>query len=341
MEVRQNTLYVMTQGAYVRRDHLTVQVEVEGKVRLGVPLHNLEAVVLFGQVMASPGLLAGCAENGVAVTFLSEAGRLLARVDAPGSGNVLLRREQFRWADQPVRALSLGKTFVAGKLQNARNSLLRSAREDNRNGQTLRAAAEAQAAGIRRLEDAESLDAVRGIEGAAAKVYFAALPAFLKVEGDAFAMKGRTRRPPLDRINALLSFCYALLLADCVAALVGAGLDPSVGFLHADRPGKPSLALDLMEEFRPLIADRLVITLINRKQVQPDGFLPREGGAVEMTEATRKEVVTAWRDRKKDQVTHQLLQQSMLIGDLPHIQAKILARQIRGDIDQYVPCTLK
>jgi CRISPR-associated protein Cas1 len=191
------------------------------------------------------------------------------------------------------------------------------------------------------LENAESLDAVRGIEGAAAKEYFAALPALLKIEGDAFVMKGRSRRPPLDRINALLSFCYALLLNDCVAALVGAGLDPSVGFLHADRPGKPSLALDLMEEFRPLIADRLAITLINRKQVQPDGFVVREGGAVEMTEATRKEVVTAWRDRKKDQVTHQLLQQTMFVGDLPHTQAKILARQIRGDVDKYVPCTLK
>jgi CRISPR-associated protein Cas1 len=341
MELQQNTLYVMTQGAYVRRDHLTVQVEVEGKTRLGVPLHNLEAIVLFGQVMPSPALLAGCAEHGVSVTFLSESGRLMARVDGPVSGNVLLRREQFRWADRPGAALELSRAFVAGKLQNARANLMRSAREIPTGRAPLDHAAEAHAAAIRRTERAADLDTLRGIEGAAAKEYFSVFPAMLRQEQDAFEMKGRNRRPPLDRMNALLSFLYALLLADCAAALAGAGLDPNVGFLHADRPGKPSLALDLMEEFRPLLADRLALTLVNRRQIQEGGFVMLEGGAVEMTETARRDVVTAWRERKRDAVTHPLLDQSMNVGLLPHVQARILARVIRGDLEHYVPCSLK
>lgn len=341
MELMQNTLYVLTQGAYLRRDHLTVQVEVEGKVRLGVPIHNLEAIVAFGHVMPSPALLAGCAENGVSVTFLSESGRLLARVDGPVSGNVLLRREQFRWADRPEMALKLARAFVAGKLQNARGNLMRSARETEGPRAALDAAAEAQAAGIRRVERAEDLDTVRGIEGAAAKEYFSAFGGMLRQGQEDFQMSGRTRRPPLDRMNALVSFLYALLLADCMGALVGAGLDPNVGFLHADRPGKPSLGLDLMEEFRPLLADRLALTLVNRRQVQAEGFAVREGGAVEMKEATRREVVGAWRERKKETVTHPLLEQTMNAGLLIHTQARILARVIRGGLEHYVPCWLK
>jgi len=340
MEVIQNILYVMTQGAYVRRDHLTVQVEVEGKVRLGVPMHNLEAVVVFGHVMVSPGMLQGCAEHGIAVTFLTESGRLMARLDGPLSGNVLLRREQFRWADQEDKALPLAKGFVAGKLHNARASLLRSARETT-TAERLLAAAEAQAAGIRRINAAGDLDILRGIEGAAAREYFAAFADMLRVDDDAFSYDGRNRRPPLDRMNALLSFLYSLLLADCAAALAGVGLDANVGYLHSDRPGKPSLALDLMEEFRPLLADRLALTLVNRKQVQAGGFDVQEGGAVMMTEATRRDVVTAWRERKLDMVTHTLLGRQMPVGMLIHTQARILARNIRGDVPEYVPCTLR
>lgn len=340
MEVVQNILYVMTQGAYLRRDHLTVQVEVEGKVRLGVPLHNLEAVVVFGQVMVSPGMLQGCAEHGVPVTFLTESGRLMARVDGPLSGNVLLRREQFRWADDAGKALQLGKRFVAGKLQNARASVLRAGREQESSEWATRAA-EAQAAGMRRLAEAEDLDVVRGIEGAAAREYFGVFGEMVRQNRAAFEPGGRTRRPPLDRMNALLSFVYALLLADCVAALAGVGLDPNVGYLHGDRPGKPSLALDLMEEFRPLLADRLVLTLVNRRQVQPEGFVIRDGGAVEMKEGTRREVVGAWRERKMEPVTHRLLERQMTVGMLVHTQARILARHIRGDVAEYVGCTLK
>lgn len=341
MEILQNTLYVMTQGAYIRRDHLTVQVEIEEKVRMAVPLHNLKSIVAFGQVMVSPGLMGGCAEHGVSLTFLSETGRLLARVDGPVSGNVLLRREQFRWADRKEKALNLGKAFVAGKLQNARAALLRSAREANGDAAALTRAAESQATGIRRLEAAQDLDVVRGIEGAAAREYFGAMGSMIRHDRDSFAMSGRTRRPALDRMNSLLSFLYALLLADCAGALAGAGLDPNVGFLHADRPGKPSLALDLMEEFRPLLADRLAVTLVNRRQIQADGFVVRDGGAVEMKDSTRREVVGAWRERKIDQITHPLLEQSMRVGLLAHTQARILARVIRGDLADYVPCWLK
>jgi CRISPR-associated protein Cas1 len=343
MEIQQNVLYVMTQGAYVHRDHLCVQVKVDGNVKLGVPIHNLQALALFGDVLVSPGALSLCAEAGVSVTFLSESGRLLARLDAPISGNVLLRREQFRQADRPERALEYGRCFVAGKLQNARSNLLRAAR-DNAAAEdrgALQQGAVELASGIRHLESAATLDEVRGVEGSAARAYFQAFRAMIRHEREEFAPNGRTRRPPLDRGNALLSFAYALLLADCTAALVAAGLDPNVGFLHTDRPGRPSLALDLMEEFRTLLADRLVLALVNRRQITPEGFQVHEGGAVEMSVETRRSLVSAWQERKQEPVTHGLLGQSTRVGLLPHIQAKILARAIRGEIESYVPCVLK
>jgi CRISP-associated protein Cas1 len=343
MEIQQNVLYVMTQGAYVHRDHLTLQVKVEDVVKLGVPLHNLQALALFGNVMVSPGALNLCAEAGVSVTFLSETGRLLARVDSPVSGNVLLRRDQFRHADDPIKSLVHGRCFVAGKLQNVRANLLRAARDNAgaEDRETLQQAAMEVAASIRRLEFCSDLDQVRGTEGAAARVFFQAFGAMVRHEREHFTPNGRTRRPPLDRANALLSFTYALLLADCIGALVAAGLDPNVGYLHVDRPGRPSLALDLMEEFRPLLADRLVLTLINRRQIGPAAFEVRDGGAVEMSADSRRAVVAAWQERKQEPITHPLLGQTTRIGLLPHLQARILARTIRGEMESYVPCVLK
>jgi CRISPR-associated protein Cas1 len=343
MEIQQNVLYVMTQGAYVHRDHLTLQVKIDGSVKLGVPLHNLQALTLFGDVMVSPGALSLCAEAGVSVTFLSEVGRLLARVDAPVSGNVLLRREQFRQADDPAKSLVHGRCFVAGKLQNARANLLRAARDNAaaEDRETLQQAAAELAGSIRRLQFNATLDEVRGTEGAAARAYFQAFGAMVRHEREHFTPNGRTRRPPLDAANALLSFAYALLLADCTAALVSAGLDPNVGFLHVDRPGRPSLALDLMEEFRPLLADRLALTLINRRQVAPKDFALRDGGTVEMSADARRAVVAAWQERKQEPLTHPLLGQATRIGLLPHLQARILARVIRGEMESYVPCVLK
>jgi CRISPR-associated protein Cas1 len=343
MEVQQNVLYVVTQGAYLRRDHQTLQVEVEGKVRLGVPLHNLQAVTLFGNVMVSPGAMEACACSGICLTFLSESGRLQARVDAPVSGNVLLRREQFRMADRSEDIVRISRCIVSGKLQNARGSLLRSARdhacEQDRN--LLTRTAEEIAASIRRLEFVTEIDQVRGIEGAAARAYFGTFGCMVRQDREAFSPKGRSRRPPLDRMNALLSYIYALLLSDCQAAAASAGLDPNVGFLHADRPGKPSLALDLMEEFRPLVADRLALTLVNRRQIARDDFTVREGGAVEIQEKARREVISAWQERKQECVTHPVLGQNVRVGLLAHVQARILARVIRGEFTSYVPCRLK
>lgn len=341
-EVVQNTLYVTTEGAYVHRDGLLLKVEIEKETRLAVPIHHLQSVVVFGHSLVSPGALALCAEHGVPVSYLSLHGRLVARVDAPASGNVLLRREQFRWADDPDRCREISRAIVAGKVQNARTLLLRAAREaaDAGDAEALRSAADLLGGTIRDLGRAATLDEVRGIEGDAARRYFEAFPRMIRVR-DGFPMAGRSRRPPLDPVNALLSFLYAILVHDCAAALTCAGLDPSVGFLHVDRPGRPSLALDLMEEFRPLIADRLVLALINRRQVAPAGFAVREGGAVEMDEKTRKAVLAAYQERKQEEVRHPLLDQKTRVGMLPFIQARLLARCIRGDIPVYPPCVLR
>ena len=343
MEVQLNTLYVVTQGAWLRRDHLTVQVVVDKQTKLVVPIHHLESVAVFGNVYVTPGLQQLCAEHGVAVCFLTEWGKLLSRVDAPGSGNVLLRRTQFRWADRPECCAGIARAIVAGKLHNCRNLLLRARRETEQpeDQTTLQQAADRLAEDIRLLPDAGETESIRGHEGDAARAYFGAFSAMIRQARDTFKMESRNRRPPLDPVNALLSFIYALLLHDCIAGLSASGLDPSVGFLHVDRPGRPGLALDLMEEFRPLVADRLVLALINRQQVKPDGFIKREGGAVQMDDATRRTVVTAYQQRKREQVTHPLLDQKVTVGRLPFLQARVLARHLRGDLPAYVPCILK
>jgi CRISPR-associated protein Cas1 len=343
MDVQLNTLYVVTRAATLRRDHLTVRVEVERQTRLTVPIHQLESVAVFGSVHVTPAVMALCAERGVAVTFLSESGRLLCRVDAPCSGNVLVRREQYRRADQPGPRAEVARGIIAGKVHNARNLLLRGARETDEpeDRSTLAGAAQHLADTLPALGQAADVDSLRGHEGDAARVYFDAFSALVRQNREAFRLNGRTRRPPLDPMNALLSFLYGLLLADCTAAATAAGLDASVGFLHVDRPGRPGLALDLMEEFRPLVADRIALTLVNRQQVKPSGFTTRDGGAVQMDEATRRAVLAAYQQRKREEVTHPLLEQKVPLGRLPFLQARILARHLRGDLPSYVPCILK
>ncbi len=343
MEINLNTLFVLTQGAYVHRDHNTVKVDIEQQTRLAVPIHTLESLAVFGNVMVSPGLMGLCAEQGIAVSFLSMNGRLLARVDAPSTGNVLLRRQQFRLADQPTACLAIARNIAAGKLQNARTMLLRSARDaaDESDSKVLQAAAGQIAATIQSLPTVATLDELRGHEGEAAKLYFDVFTNMIHADREAFAMTKRTRRPPQDRINSLLGFAYALLLHDCSAALTAAGLDVSVGFFHADRPGKPSLALDLMEEFRSILADRLVLAMVNRKQVAANDFNLRDGGAVEMTDAARKAFITAYQQRKAEGIKHPLTQDETRIGLLPFLQAKLLARHIRGDLQAYPPCIMK
>ena len=344
MDIQLNTLYVFTAGSYLRRDHRNVVVEVEKKARATIPIHHLDAIALFGQCMVSPGAMELCHEEGVSLTFLSDSGRIVARVDAPRSGNLLLRREQFRRADRPDACTVLARAFVAGKLHNARNTLLRAARDtDDPEAPTLfQRAASLIGQHIEALPEAADLDAVRGHEGDSARVYFEALPRLIRpARRDDFPMNGRSRRPPLDRVNALLSFTYALMTHDCNSALIAAGLDPDVGFLHADRPGRPSLALDLVEEFRTLIADRLVLALINRQQLGPNDFRARDGGAVELTADGRKTLVQAFVARKREEVTHPLLEGPVRVGQLPFLQAKLLARHLRGDAEGYPPCVLR
>lgn len=343
MEVQLNTLFIITRGATVRRDHLTLKVVVEKQTKLTIPIHQLDGVAVFGGIHVTPSAMALCAEHGVALSFLTESGRLLARVDAPGSGNVLLRREQFRAADDEGKRAAIAKAFVAGKIHNTRNLLLRAARESSSSTdqQPLAAAAARLGDSLPQMASAGDTDSVRGYEGDAARVYFDVFNHLVRQPGDSFHINGRTRRPPLDRMNALLSFLYGLLRHDCAAGLQAAGLDPSVGFLHVDRPGRPGLALDLMEEFRPLIADRVALALVNRQQITAEGFTIRDGGGVEMSETTRRTVISEYQKRKRDEVMHPMLEQKCPVGRLWFLQARILARVLRGDLATYVPCILK
>lgn len=332
-----NTLYVTTQGSYLSRDGEAVAIKCDGELRLRVPVHTLGGIVCFGQVSCSPPLLGLCAEREVAVSFLTEHGKFLARVQGPVQGNVLLRRTQFRIADAEEPRAAIARAMVMAKLSNCRTVLLRAAREC---GEGNRAAALEQACRrlaniLARLETPHLLDVLRGIEGEAGATYFSVFDHLFTTNKDDFLFQGRSRRPPLDNINALLSFLYTLLVHDCVSALETVGLDPAVGFLHADRPGRPGLALDLMEEFRPFLADRLAASLINRRQVNGSGFAKTESGGVLMNDATRKEVLVAWQKRKQEEIRHPFLGERVPLGLLPYVQALLLARHLRGDLDGY------
>lgn len=359
-DIQQNTLYLTTPGSYVARDHLTLQVEVpvypadldpQERTRdratdwrkLSIPVHMLESICVFGASTISPPALDLCWEHGVAVNFLSEAGYLQARMTGVADTSVTLRRAQFRAADDPAKCAAIARQIVAGKMQNSRNSLLRAARENDAATEQARITevTDALARQIPELASATALDAIRGAEGLGSSQYFSVLSLMLKQQRDRFTFKARSRRPPRDRINCLLSFLYALVRHDCIVGLTAAGLDPFVGYLHADRPNRPSLALDLMEEFRPWLADRLAITLINRQQIGAEHFREREGGAVEFTESGRKLVIKAYQERKQESLNHPLLDQNLRIAQLPFVQARVLARQLRGDIADYVPLVPK
>ena len=332
-----NTLYVTTQGSYLARDGEAVEVRVEKETRLRVPIHTLNSIVCFGQVSCSPFLMGLCGDNGVALAFLTENGRFLARVHGPVSGNVLLRREQYRWADREEQAAAVARSVVLGKIANCRTVLLRALREkpEGNGGDGLEPAALRLARLVETVAAAKTLEEIRGHEGDAARVYFGAFDHLIAASKDDFFFTGRSRRPPLDNMNALLSFVYTLLTHDVAAALETAGLDPAVGYLHRDRPGRPSLALDLVEELRPVIADRLALSLVNRRQVQGKGFHKTESGGVSMDDATRKEVLVAYQKRKQEDIQHPFLQERMAFGLVPHIQATLLARFVRGDLDGY------
>lgn len=335
-----NTLYVMTHNSYLHLENDTLRVDVEREKKLQVPLHHLGSVVCFGNVMFSPSLMHRCADDGISVVLLDNNGRFKARLEGAVSGNILLRQAQHRQANDAAFALNVSRAMIAGKLRNARQVLLRGAREaaDESDSRTLTAAATALRASVRNLPLAIDLDRVRGIEGDAAKVYFSALNVVVRRDARPhFGMDGRTRRPPRDRINALLSFLYSMLMNDCRSALESVGLDPQLGFLHAMRPGRAALALDLMEEFRAIVADRLALTLINRIQISKDDFIEREGGAVSLEGDARRAVVIAYQERKHEEVTHPLLETKIPIGLLPQIQARLLARHIRSETESYIP----
>lgn len=332
-----NTLYITTPDSYLTRDGENIVIRVEDTEKFRMPIHNIEGIVCFGYMGASPALMHLCAERKVALSFLNPHGKFLCRVEGAVSGNVLLRRRQYRMADNEEESFQLAKLFIAGKLANCRTVLQRSFRGQSPELKStdLELAIQLLAKKQKQILNSESADVLRGIEGESARIYFGVLDHLILSQKDDFFIKGRNRRPPKDNVNALLSFVYTLLMHEVRAALESVGLDPCVGFFHTDRPGRSSLALDMMEEFRPYLADRLVLSMINRKQVAQTGFKGNEPGGILMTDDTRKEVLTAWQKRKQEEIQHPFLQISIPVGLLPYAQAMLLARYIRGDIDNY------
>lgn len=337
MRTHGNTLYVTTQDAYLAKEDEAVVVRVEGQMRMRIPIHTLGGVVCFGQVSCSPAMMHLCAERSVAISFLSEHGRFLARVEGPVSGNVLVRREQYRWADSMDQSAIVAIAVVTAKIANSRTVLLRSLRDrpERAGAVAIGQAAQVLKNRLVELRPGVGLDEIRGVEGECARVYFNVFDHFIASEKEHFFFHGRNRRPPLDRMNALLSFLYVLVEHDVRGALQAVGLDPAVGFLHRDRPGRLGLALDLLEEFRAFMADRLALSLVNLRQVQADGFQVLESGAVTMDDETRRSVLIAYQKRKQEAIVHPFLLERTTVGLLVHLQARLLSRYIRGDLDGY------
>ena len=343
MKKHLNTLYVTTQGAYLSKEGETVVVKVDGQVKIQVPVHTIGGIVCFGNVMCSPFLMGFCAENGVAISFLTEYGRFLADVRGPVSGNVLLRREQYRRADDLNFSAQVAKSVLTGKIANCRAVLHRALRDhaDKINEKEVRGAVLRLNHQLDFFKQDFSLDVLRGIEGDSARIYFSVFDHLIVAQKDVFYFDERNRRPPLDNVNCLLSFIYMLLMHDVRSALETVGLDPAVGFLHRDRPGRFGLALDMMEEFRPFLADRLALSLINLQQVQDKGFKKTDTGSVIMNDDTRKTVLVSYQERKKGEIIHPFLGEKVTVGILFHIQALLMARYLRGDMDGYPPFVWK
>jgi len=342
MKKHLNTLYITSDDAFVRKERETFVVEVNNEKVFQAPIHSIENIVCFGFKPLTPALMAFCAENNVGISYLSETGRFLARVHGAQHGNVLLRKTQYVVADSELQCLAIARPIIAAKVSNYRNLLLRHQR-NHPDGCPDSVGTAAQTMG-RRLTDiqrAQSLDELRGYEGECATLYFGVLSALITAQQEDFMFLARSKRPPLDRSNALLSFLYALLVNDVRSALETTGLDPQVGFLHQVRPGRPSLALDIMEEFRAYLGDRVMLNVINLKQVTKNDFEIRESGEVRMSDEARKTVITAYQKRKQEEITHPFLGEKMTVGLLPHIQAQLLARYLRGDIPEYPPFYMK
>lgn len=338
MKKLQNTLYITRQKSYLHKERETIVIK-NGDKKLGqFPALTIGNILCFGQISVSPFLMGYCGEQGIGLSFYTEYGKFLARVQGKQSGNVLLRREQYRWADDNEKSVLIARLMVAAKIGNGRSVLMREIRNHGSNP-PIDAAIKHLATSLRRVRNATTVPEAMGMEGDAASCYFGVFNELLR--GNKFAFGGRVRRPPTDPVNALLSFAYTLITHECASALQGVGLDPYVGFLHQDRPGRLSLALDLLEEFRAPWADRFILTLINRQQVKPNDFITEASGAVRLTDDARKNLLIAWQERKQVEITHPYLDEQISIGLLPHCQAMLLARHIRGDTEYYPPYRVK
>jgi len=333
-----NTLYITRPECYLHKERETVVIK-QGDNKLGqFPMLALQNILCFGQVSVSPGLMAACLESGVGLSFFTEFGKFQAQVMGMPKGNVLLRRTQYRWADDEEKSVSVARLMIAAKVGNCRAVLMREQRNHGASD-SLAHAAEKMAALLENIRYARNVPQLMGLEGEAASVYFGVFNSLLRSQE--FEFSGRVRRPPGDPVNALLSFAYVLLASECASALAGVGLDPYVGFLHQDRPGRKSLALDLMEELRAPLADRFVLTLINRGQIKVDDFVTEASGAVRLKDEARKTFLTAYQERKKESLKHPYLEESIELGLLPHAQALLLARHLRGDMQYYTPFAVR
>lgn len=339
MRKLQNILYVTEPGAFILLEGESLIIKIDNEKAMQLPLHNLEGIVCFGYAGVSPALMGACAERNINLCFLTPAGRFLARITGKVKGNVLLRKQQYRISDHEEQPIKIAASFLLGKISNSRKVIQRGMRDHAMlvDMAQLSDAAKSLKEQMRSILLCKTIDDLMGFEGTAAKTYFGVFNQLILQQKDAFYFKERSRRPPLDNLNSLLSFLYTLLTSEAVSALETVGLDPYVGFLHQDRPGRPSLALDLMEELRPVFADRLALSLINRRQISGEGFTVKESGGILMDDETRKTVIKAWQERKQEEIVHPFLNETVSFGLLPYIQALLLARTLRGDLDAYPP----
>ena len=334
-----NTLYVTSHNRYLSLDGENIVVLEKEKEVGRVPLHNLEAIVTFGYTGASPALMGACAERNIGLTFLSGNGRFIARVTGEVYGNVTLRKEQYRRSESEEESLKIARNCITGKVYNSRWIVERAARDYplRLDVEKLKSKSAFLAQSLKKIRTCPDAAALRGLEGEAASVYFSVFDDMILQQKDTFSFHGRNKRPPRDEVNAMLSFAYTLLTSMCASALETVGLDPYVGFFHTDRPGRKSLALDMVEEFRSVMADRFVLTLINKKIVNEKGFQRKESGAVIMDEELRKIFLSSWQSKKQEIITHPFLGEKVEWGMFPYVQAMLLARYLRGDLDEYPP----
>lgn len=334
-----NTLFILSEDIYLSLDGENVVANRDKQIVARYPLHTLQNIVTFSYAGASPALMGACAQRQIGFAFCTPRGKFLARVCGSSAGNVLLRRTQYRAADDPAQSCQISRTMIFGKLYNARWSIERTRRDHalRVDEDRLSEASRQIHALLPQVREETSLERLRGLEGVGANAYFGVLDDMILRDKDIFFFRGRNRRPPLDAMNALLSFAYSLLAHDCASALESVGLDSYVGFLHRDRPGRTSLALDLMEELRPCMADRFVLTLINNRMIHADDFHQTESGTVLLTDAGRRIFIKSWQEKKKETLTHPYLDEKLQWGMIPYVQALLLARHLRGDLDAYPP----